>query len=104
MRIFEASQMCSTALDAAQYGADEDGKDEGKAAMHAAAEEGNIDVVKSLLERGLDVNGHDARYEAPLHRMERKGNLDAISLLVERSAKVDSHNKWGWTSLHLASR
>ena len=42
----------STTLDTAQYAADEDGKDRGVALLHAAAEEGNIDVVKSLLEQG----------------------------------------------------
>jgi ankyrin repeat protein len=40
----------STTMDTAQYGVDGDGNDGGKASLHAAAEEGNIDVVKSLLE------------------------------------------------------
>jgi ankyrin repeat protein len=32
------------------YGVDEDGKDEGKAELHAAVEKGDTDLVESLLE------------------------------------------------------
>ena len=46
----------SNTLDTVQYGGDEDGKDEPKTSLHAAAEEGKIDVAKSLLERGVDIN------------------------------------------------
>ena len=44
----------STTLDTVEYGADDDGKDD------AAAEEGNIDTVKSLPERGVDNNVRNA--------------------------------------------
>jgi ankyrin repeat protein len=63
----------STTLDTAEYGADEDGKDEGKASLHAAAEEGNIDVVKSLLERGIDINSRNANNQTPLDRAAARG-------------------------------
>jgi ankyrin repeat protein len=36
------------------------GKDEAKVSLHAAAEEGDIDTVKSLLKRGADINARDA--------------------------------------------
>ena len=35
----------------AQYGVNEDGTDESKPSLHPAVEEGNVDFVKSLLER-----------------------------------------------------
>jgi ankyrin repeat protein len=93
-------------LDITQYCADEDGEDEGECSLHAAAEEGNIDVVKSLPERGVDINGRNAGNRTPLHRAAVKGNLDVVRLLVERGAEVDSRNSWGWTLalLHDASR
>ena len=40
----------SVTLDTAEYGADGDGKDEEKDPLHAAAEEGDIDTVKSFRE------------------------------------------------------
>jgi hypothetical protein len=94
----------SSTLDTAQYGADEDGKDEGNASLHAAAEEGNIDIVKSLLERGVDINSRNADIQTPLHRAAAKGNVDVVRLLIERGAEVDSRDMWGWTPLHTASR
>jgi hypothetical protein len=51
----------STTLDTAQYGAGEDEGNGGEDSRHASAEEGNIDVVKSLLERGININGRNER-------------------------------------------
>jgi hypothetical protein len=45
------NMVCSTTFDAAQYGADDDEKDEVKSSLHVAAKEGSMDGLKSLLER-----------------------------------------------------
>ncbi len=45
-----------------QYDAD-DGKDEEKPLLHAAAEEGSIDVMELLLEQGVDINECDAKLQ-----------------------------------------
>jgi ankyrin repeat protein len=50
------NKLRSTTLDTAEYGADDDGKDEAKVSLHAAAEEGSIDTMKSLVERGMYIN------------------------------------------------
>ena len=103
MRIFE-KKIRSTTLDTAQCGADEDGKDRGKELLHAAAEEGNIVLVKSLLERGKDINARNASDVTPLHKAEYKENHDVVGLLIERGAEVDVSKITGWTPLHEASR
>jgi hypothetical protein len=46
--------------DTVEYSADDDGKDEAKISLHAAAEEGNIDTVESLLGRRMDINARNA--------------------------------------------
>ena len=94
----------STTLDTVQYGAIEDGKDKQKASLHSAAEEGNIDVVRSLLEQGIEINGRNASNQTPLDRAASKGNLDVVRFLVKRGAEVDSCDKKGWTPLHQAAR
>ena len=37
---------------------------------------GNVDAVKSLLDRRVDINGRNARYES--HRAVDKGNVDVV--------------------------
>jgi ankyrin repeat protein len=98
------NKLQSTTLDTVEYGVDDDGKDETKDSLHVAAEERDIDTLKSLLERGVDVNARDARNETPLHIAATKGNVDVVRLLVERGAEVDSRDNEGWTPLHLSSR
>ena len=85
-----------------QYDAD-DGKDEEKPLLHAAAEEGNVDTVQSLLEQGMGVNGRNVCNQTPLDSAAIKGNVDVVRLLIERGAAVDSRDKSGWTPLHRAS-
>jgi hypothetical protein len=43
----------SNTIDTAEHGADDNVKIEGEVSLHAVAEDGEIDVVKSLLERGV---------------------------------------------------
>jgi len=98
------SKLRSTILDTVEYAGDDDGKDEAKVSLHAAAEEGNTDMVKSLFERGVEINACNARNETPLDRAAAKGNVDVVRLLIERGAEVDSRDKRGWTPLHQSSR
>jgi len=98
------NKLLSTTLDTVEFGADDDGKNEAKVSLHDAAEAGDIDVVKSLLEQGEDVNCLNTSNGTPLERAAYKGNVDVVRLLIERGAEVDSREKWGWTPLHVASR
>jgi ankyrin repeat protein len=98
------NKLRSTTLDTIEYGADDDGKDEAKNSLHAAAEEGNIDALKSLLERGVDINARGASNQTPLHVAVVEGNVDVVRLLVERGAEVESRNNFGRTPLHGSSR
>ena len=63
----------TTTLDTAEYGADEGGTDKGKASLHAAVEEGDIDAVKVSLRRGIDINSRNSHNETPLHLAADRG-------------------------------
>ncbi len=89
------NKLRSMALDTVEYGADDDGKDKAMVSLHAAAEEGNVDTLKSLLGRGVDINARDASNSTLLVRAAAKGNFDVVRLLIERGAEVDSRDKWG---------
>ena len=97
------NKLRSTTLDMAEYGADDDGNDNANDLLHVAAEEGNIDAVQSLLERGMDTNTRNPINQTPLGRAITNGKFDVACLLIERGAEVDSP-EWGWTSLHRSSR
>jgi ankyrin repeat protein len=90
-----------TTSDTAQDG---DGKYEEMALFHGATYMGDIDVLKSLLDRGADVNIRDESHRTPLCVAAFKGNLGVARLLVERGAEVDTRDKEGRTPLHYASR
>ena len=98
------NEVRSTTLDTVENGTNGDGKDEVKVSLHVAAEEGDMDKVKSLLERGVDVNARDANEQTPLHVAAVKGNVDVVRLLIEQGAEVDPCDKYGWTPLHWSSR
>jgi ankyrin repeat protein len=98
------NKLRSTTLDTDEYCADDDGKDEAKVSLHAAAEEGNIDTLKSLFERRMDINARDANNQTPLDRAAAKGKVDVVRLLIEQGAEVNPRDKRGWTPLHHSSR
>jgi ankyrin repeat protein len=93
------SKIRSATLDTAEYGADE-----GKGLLHAAVEEGNIDTMKSLFERGININDRNEYHQTPMFRAAYKGNLDVVRLLIEQGAEVNSSDNKGWTPLHVASQ
>jgi ankyrin repeat protein len=91
-------------MDIAEYSADEDKKEEGKASLHTATKEGSIDIVKLLLKLGKDINGRNTANQTPLVSAASNRNLDVVRLLIERGAEVDSRDIFGWTPLHYTSQ
>jgi ankyrin repeat protein len=107
------SNIRSTALDTAQGGADENGTGKEKASLHAAAEEGNVDTVKSLYSMGsryqqLQCTFRDVRHSrgegedrcralahragavTPLHRASHPGHLEVSRMLFDHGANVNA--------------
>jgi ankyrin repeat protein len=78
--------------------------DEGKTALHRAAEDGNLDEVKSLIEKGADVHVKDNDDKTALHYAVEYENMDVIKYFVEEK-ELDVHVKDndGTTVLHYAA-
>ena len=76
----------------------------GQPSIHAASKDGQIDVLRSLLDHGSDIEQRDASHWTALSLASRHGKLRVAKLLIERGADVNSRGATGWTPLHLASK
>ena len=75
----------------------EDGN--GNTPLMYAAENGNKDIVKLLIDKGANVNKQDKNGKTPLMYAVVKGNKDIVKLLIENGAIVNKQNKDGQKAL-----
>ncbi|KAL8756705.1 MAG: hypothetical protein Q9199_002751 [Rusavskia elegans] len=69
--------------------------------LYEAAFQGHLTVVKSLLERGADINVRNSYSgQTPLHAAVEENHLEVVAELAERGANVAVHDKHGYTPLH----
>jgi ankyrin repeat protein len=74
-----------------------------QSSIHTASRNGQLDVVRSLLDHGSDVDERDHIGRTALIVASRDGKLQVAKLLIERGAYVNSRSNAGWTPLHHAS-
>ena len=72
----------------------------GFTALHWAAQEGNFDSVKALLDSQTNVvNSSDNKGLTALHLACLNGHLDVVNILIERGANVDAVDNDGTTPI-----
>ena len=70
-----------------------------------AARRGEVEVVRSLLDGGADVNAARGDGLTALHAAAERGHLDVAKLLISAGAELDAGTRIGrYTPLHLAGR
>ncbi|PWU06721.1 MAG: hypothetical protein C5B43_01350 [Verrucomicrobia bacterium] len=67
-----------------------------------AAEEGKLEIVKELLEKGVDANESDEYGNTALHYAISEGHFSVINLLLKYVTKLDLKDNDGFTPLHRA--
>ncbi len=69
-------------------------------ALLRAARDGEVETVKSLLDRGADINVQDDKWgTTPLMEAADGGHIEVIKLLITRGANLNLKDKVGWTAL-----
>src|SRR4029077_16004397 len=63
--------------------------------MGLAAELGNAEIIKMLLEAGADADSPNPEGQTELLAGARTGNVEAAELLVKHGAKVDARERFG---------
>ncbi|CAH6787551.1 Ankrd31 [Phodopus roborovskii] len=76
---------------------------EGESQLHMASREGNLSLVKVLVESGADVNLKDNAGWTPLHEASSEGFSDIITVLLEAGAHVNCESMDGTLPLHAAA-
>lgn len=75
----------------------------GPSALHAAAQKGDTDRMRELLDAHPDwVRAEDDSQRLALHLAARYGKLEAVDLLLERGSPIDHRAYNRFTPLHLA--
>lgn len=74
--------------------------------LHAAAQSGDIESIKILLQQGVEINelGHSwYDYGSALHLAVSENHLAVVKYLIEQGAIVDVRNQNDLTPLHNAA-
>ncbi|XP_071111401.1 ankyrin repeat domain-containing protein 2-like isoform X2 [Haliotis cracherodii] len=72
--------------------------------LYWASEDGNLEEVKRILSRGVDVNCRSWGSRTPVMRAAWNGHRDVVELLVGEGADVSLVDEDGDNTLHLACR
>jgi hypothetical protein len=68
--------------------------------LHYAYENGsNEDIIKSLVNLGMDIDQQDSDGDTLLIKASREGDIDSVKYFISLGANVDQANSEGWTPL-----
>ncbi len=75
-----------------------------KTPLYIAAQQGHLDVVLALLEKGAEVNQARKGGATPLFIAAQKGRIDVVLALLEKGAEVNQARESGATPLFIAAQ
>ena len=88
----------------ARYNVSESDGESTKTALNHAAQRGDVEMLKSLLEKGADVFAVDCASKTPLHYAAQNGHIKISESLFDKYADVRAVDNFGQTPLHCAAQ
>ncbi|CAK4836689.1 unnamed protein product [Aphanomyces euteiches] len=71
----------------------------------SAANKGHVEIVRFLLERGIDINLFDEYLGTALHKESGSGHLEIVQMLLKHGIQnINCQDKLGRTALHAAAQ
>ena len=67
-----------------------------------ATKQADLDSVRSLLKKGVDINSKDEHGQTALMNAAHNGQVDLVRLLIEQGADLNTTAKYGLSALMLA--
>ncbi|KAJ6563613.1 ankyrin repeat-containing domain protein [Mycena vulgaris] len=80
----------------------EEGQNDAGALLHNASLEGNLDVVRILVESGAHVDASEGEYDSALQAASARGHEEIISLLLKHGADINFGGRRHGTALQVA--
>ena len=75
----------------------------GQTRLHKAAQGGNTERVRRLLEELIDVNATDSEGCTPLHFAAGSAHVEIVKVLADNGANIEAQDADGSTALHYAA-
>ncbi|XP_043484439.1 26S proteasome non-ATPase regulatory subunit 10-like isoform X2 [Leptopilina heterotoma] len=72
--------------------------------LRCAINEGNVETVKELLQKEININDQDRNGDTALHMATRRGDEAIVALLLEFRAEINCQNNIGVTPLHVSAK
>ncbi|XP_064638035.1 kinase D-interacting substrate of 220 kDa B-like isoform X2 [Lineus longissimus] len=88
----------TTSISEESYG-DGEPSENGQTFLMAASAQGNVEVVKRLLENDVEVNAVDFDDWTALHYACKEGQFDCLVTLLDNGASIEQRDVGGWTPL-----
>ena len=69
-----------------------------------AASQGDLNEIKSLNAKGIDLNGADYDLRTPMHLAASEGHLNIVEYFILNNINLNPEDRWGGTPLEDAKR
>ena len=75
-------------------------RNDGKAALLLAAQMGNLEIMKILIDHGADIHSKATDRKSALHLAASCGCEKGVKVLLDQGISIDEQDQNGRTSLH----